>query len=102
MVTHGNAPTYTGLIHYTELWQQPDEHGKYTLELYNPNRFMRLDAAALRALHVFGEGAGGASASFSLYALLSKAKTAMGKRLVKVGCCIGLGATHVVHGVDRA
>jgi DNA mismatch repair protein MSH2 len=76
---------FAGLIHYTELWQQPDEHGKYMLELYNPNRFMRLDAAALRALHVFGEGTGGASASFSLCALLSKAKTAMGKRLVKVG-----------------
>ncbi len=77
---------HTGLIHYTELWQQPEEHGKYTLQLFNPHRYMRLDAAALRALHVIGDG----SSTFSLYALLNKAKTPMGKRLIKVCvvCCL--------------
>jgi hypothetical protein len=46
---------------------------------------MRLDAAAQRALHVFpARGDGGAS--FSLYGLMCKARTSMGKRRLKVGC----------------
>lgn len=44
---------------------------------------MRLDAAAQRALHVF-PARGDANASFSLYGLMCRARTSMGKRRLKV------------------
>jgi hypothetical protein len=47
-------------------------------------RFMRLDAAAQRALHVF-PARGDANGTFSLYGLMCRARTAMGKRRLKVG-----------------
>lgn len=46
-------------------------------------RFMRLDAAASRALNVLPQRLDG-SASFSLYGIMARGKTAMGKRLLKV------------------
>ena len=60
--------------------------------MYDPLAYMRLDAAAQRALNVFPEasradGDGvttGGSQGFSLQALLARGKTAMSKRLVKV------------------
>jgi hypothetical protein len=48
-------------------------------------RFMRLDAAASRALNVLPQRLDG-SASFSLYGIMARGKTAMGKRLLKVRC----------------
>lgn len=45
---------------------------------------MRLDAAASRALNVLPQRLDG-SASFSLYGIMARGKTAMGKRLLKVG-----------------
>jgi hypothetical protein len=47
------------------------------------HRFMRLDAAASRALNVLPQRLDG-SASFSLYGIMARGKTAMGKRLLKV------------------
>jgi DNA mismatch repair protein MSH2 len=44
---------------------------------------MRLDAAALRALNVLPQRLDGAS-SFSLFGIMARGKTAMGKRLLKV------------------
>jgi DNA mismatch repair ATPase MutS len=44
---------------------------------------MRLDAAASRALNVLPQRLDG-SASFSLYGIMSRSRTAMGKRLLKV------------------
>lgn len=44
---------------------------------------MRLDAAAIRALNVLPQRLDGA-ASFSLYGIMARGKTAMGKRLLKV------------------
>jgi hypothetical protein len=44
---------------------------------------MRLDAAASRALNVLPHRLDG-SASFSLYGIMARGKTAMGKRLLKV------------------
>lgn len=44
---------------------------------------MRLDAAASRALNVLPQRLDGAS-SFSLYGIMARGKTAMGKRLLKV------------------
>ena len=45
---------------------------------------MQLDAAVLSALNVLPSNTD-ASSSFSLYGLLNKAQTAMGKALLKVG-----------------
>lgn len=60
-----------------------DMHGKYSLELYDTGRYMRLDAAAQRALNVL-KSKTDANDNFSLYGLLNRARTAMGKRLLKV------------------
>ncbi len=60
-----------------------DMHGKYSLELYDTGRYMRLDAAAQRALNVL-KSKTDANDNFSLYGLLNRARSAMGKRLLKV------------------
>ena len=59
-----------------------DMHGKYSLELYDTGRYMRLDAAAQRALNVL-KSKTDANDNFSLYGLLNRARSAMGKRLLK-------------------
>ena len=59
--------------------------GRFTLDLYKPDEFMRLDVAAQRALHIFparGE-ARAASSNASVYGLLNHTRTAMGKRLLR-------------------
>jgi DNA mismatch repair protein MSH2 len=79
------------LIRYAELGGDASSVGRYTLAHHDTGRYMRLDAAAARALHVMREGAGGAAggggpadtaANFSLYALLCRCRTPMGKRLL--------------------
>ena len=92
------AAALAGLIRFAELEAESGSQGKYTLVHHDIGRYMRLDGAALRALHVLkdnsapvGPSAGGsghdasaaaASGSFSLYSLLNRCKTAMGKRLL--------------------
>lgn len=56
--------------------------GRFTLDLYNPENFMRLDRAAQGALHVFPARASGRGAT-SIYGLLNHNRTAMGKRLLR-------------------
>lgn len=68
---------------FTEVMADRDMHGKYSLELYDTGRYMRLDAAAQRALNVL-KSKTDANDNFSLYGLLNRARTAMGKRLLKV------------------
>ena len=58
-------------------------HGKWALALYDTGRYMRLDAAAQRALNVLRQRTD-ANDSFSLYGLLNRGRTAMAKRLLKV------------------
>jgi DNA mismatch repair protein MSH2 len=58
---------------------------RFTLDLYKPEQFMRLDMAAQRALHIFparGDARAAASTS-SVYGLLNRTRTAMGKRLLR-------------------
>jgi DNA mismatch repair protein MSH2 len=85
------AAALGGLIRYAELGADASSAGRYTLAHHDTGRYMRLDAAAARALHVMREGAGGAAggggpadtaANFSLYALLCRCRTPMGKRLL--------------------
>ena len=47
-----------------------------------PGRYMRLDSAAMRALNVL-KSKTDSSDTFSLYGLLNRGKTPMGKRLLK-------------------
>ena len=57
--------------------------GRYKLSHFDTGKYMRLDAAAIRALNVARDRAdSGASDSFSLYKLLNRGRTAMGKRLL--------------------
>ena len=70
------------VLAFTEVMADRDMHGKYSLELYDTGRYMRLDAAAQRALNVL-KSKTDANDNFSLYGLLNRARTAMGKRLLK-------------------
>ncbi|KAG2428869.1 hypothetical protein HYH02_014280 [Chlamydomonas schloesseri] len=56
--------------------------GRYSLSLYNAGQYMRLDATAQRALNVLPSRQD-ANATFSLYGLLNRCRSAMGKRRLK-------------------
>lgn len=71
-----------GLIAFTEILSDDAAHKRYSLELYNTGKYMRIDAAAQRALNIL-KSRTDAAESFSLYGLMNKAKTPMGKRLLK-------------------
>jgi hypothetical protein len=57
-------------------------------------RYMRIDAAASRALNVLPQRLDGSS-SFSLYGIMARGKTAMGKRLLKAAML--LHNLHTLH-----
>ena len=67
---------------FSEVMSDISNHGKYSLSLYDMGRYMRLDAAAQRALNVM-KTKFDANDNFSLYGLMSRARTSMGKRLLK-------------------
>ncbi|KAH7445451.1 hypothetical protein KP509_01G010000 [Ceratopteris richardii] len=76
------AGALSALLVYTDLLADDSNYGKFALEPYSINAFMRLDAAALRALNVL-EGKGDANKNFSLFGLMNRTCTAgMGKRLL--------------------
>lgn len=77
------AAALAGLLRFSEILSNPADLGKYALQLHNTGRFMRLDAAAMRSLHVFPTSADRDS-TCSLYGIMNKARSAMGKRLLKV------------------
>eukprot|EP00803_Ostreobium_quekettii_P007490 evm.model.scf_227.6 EVM.evm.TU.scf_227.6 scf_227:67170-78839(-) len=71
------------IIAFSEVLCDASHHGKFSLGLHDMGQFMRLDAAAQRALNVmpnrFDE-----NNMFSLYGLMNRAKTPMGRRKLKV------------------
>eukprot|EP00891_Asterochloris_glomerata_P003123 jgi/Astpho2/3123/fgenesh1_pm.00051_%23_46_t len=71
------------VLAFSEVLADTDNHGKFALSLYDMGRYMRLDAAAQRALNVMKTKLD-ANDSFSLYGLMNRARTTMGKRLLKV------------------
>ncbi|MCO5591782.1 hypothetical protein L7F22_045774 [Adiantum nelumboides] len=76
------AGALSALLSYTDLLADDLNYGKYVLEPFSVNTFMRLDAAALRALNVL-EGKADANKNFSLFGLMNRTCTAgMGKRLL--------------------
>lgn len=70
------------LVSYAELLADESNYGIYTVKKYSLKSYMRLDAAAMRALNVL-ESKTDANKNFSLYGLLNRTCTAgMGKRLL--------------------
>ena len=71
------------VIAFSELMAMDSCHHKWTLALYDTGRYMRLDAAAQRALNVMKQRTD-ANDTFSLYGLMNRGRTPMAKRLLKV------------------
>ena len=77
------AAALAGAIQFTDVLADNASHSKFVLELYNMGKFMRIDAAAQKALNIMSSKTD-AAATFSLYGLMNRCRTAMGKRLLKI------------------
>ena len=75
------AACLAAVLRFSELLADSANHGRCSLSMYDTGRYMRLDASALRALNVLPERTDGPS-NFSLYGLLNKCRTPMGRRLL--------------------
>lgn len=76
------AAALAALLSYTELLSDDTNHGKYVIQPYSLDLYMRLDAAALRALNVT-ESKTDSNKNFSLFGLMNRTCTqGMGKRLL--------------------
>ena len=81
------ASALAGLLAHTELLADTDNYNKWEVVVHENKQYMRLDAAAMKALNVIPSGRESASESsestFSLSGLMSRGKTSMGRRLAK-------------------
>lgn len=77
----------SGLLAFTELVADKRNYDKWEVRVHENGKHMRLDAAAIKALNVTANTAHQSAASrgviTSLSALLSRGRTAMGKRLAR-------------------
>lgn len=87
----GAACTLAAALKFSELLSQPSNHGRCFLVMHDSGKYMRLDSSALRALNVLPERSshtqaapseGSTAAGFSLYGLLNKCRSPMGRRLL--------------------
>lgn len=69
------------LIKYLNVLQDPSNFGQYQLYQHDLSQFMKLDAAALKALNLM-PGARDGTKTMSLYGLLNHCKTPVGSRLL--------------------
>ncbi|KAI8964222.1 muts domain V-domain-containing protein [Daldinia sp. FL1419] len=69
------------LIKYLAVLQDPSNFGQYQLYQHDLSHFMKLDAAALKALNLM-PGARDGAKTMSLYGLLNHCKTPVGSRLL--------------------
>jgi len=77
-------PALAAVVGFLELLADVTGYGKCHLYLHDPGRFMRMDAEAQRALHVLPpRGDGAAGDTLSLCGLMGRARSAMGKRLLR-------------------
>jgi DNA mismatch repair protein MSH2 len=70
------------VIDFAQVMPDASNHSRYTLTQYNMGKYMRLDAAAQKALNVL-KSKTDANDSFSLYGLMDRCGTPMGRRLLK-------------------
>ncbi|TPX77434.1 hypothetical protein CcCBS67573_g01330 [Chytriomyces confervae] len=70
------------LIKYLQLLADESNFGQYRLETYDLSQYMRLDAAAIKALNLMPTGTEGSNKTMSLYGLLNQTRTAQGARLL--------------------
>lgn len=69
------------LIKYLAVLQDPSNFGQYQLYQHDLSHYMKLDAAALKALNLM-PGARDGSKTMSVYGLLNRCKTQVGSRLL--------------------
>ncbi|TPX18171.1 uncharacterized protein E0L32_002680 [Thyridium curvatum] len=69
------------LIKYLGVLQDPSNFGQYQLYQHDLSQYMKLDAAALKALNLM-PGARDGAKTMSVYGLLNHCKTAVGSRLL--------------------
>ncbi|KAI5480523.1 DNA mismatch repair protein MSH2 [Pseudohyphozyma bogoriensis] len=74
----------SALISYLSLMASDSNFNNYVLKHHDLSQFMKLDASALRALHLMPDpnGMGGANKNMSVFGLLNRCKTAQGTRLL--------------------
>ena len=70
------------MVSFLDLLADASNLNKYHLYLHDPGRFMRLDAEAQRALHVMPSKQD-ANDAFSLLGIMGRARTPMGRRLLR-------------------
>ncbi|KAI8110889.1 hypothetical protein M9434_004463 [Picochlorum sp. BPE23] len=71
-----------GVVQFAGILSDASGHSRYSLELYSMGKYMRVDAAAQKALNVL-KSRTDANETFSLYGIMNKCRTPMGKRLLK-------------------
>jgi DNA mismatch repair protein MSH2 len=74
------------LLTYLKLWDNEAAFGKFSLVQHRFSEFMRLDASAMKALHLMppSSQSGSRSSITSLYALLNQCCTSQGSRLLQL------------------
>lgn len=87
----------SALISYLDLLEESNE-GVYKLQHHELGQFLRLDASALRALHVMPDltGLGGSGRNMSIFSVLNQCKTAQGTRLLAQWLKQPLTAVHQI------
>ncbi|KAH9458926.1 hypothetical protein Pst134EA_019080 [Puccinia striiformis f. sp. tritici] len=72
------------LLNYLAILDDPSNHSAYKFITHDLGQFMRLDASAVRALHLFPNptSIGGGGKNMSLFGLLNRCKTSQGTRLL--------------------
>ncbi|KAJ3073864.1 MutS-like protein [Podochytrium sp. JEL0797] len=70
------------LMKYLQLLNDDSNFGQYRLETYDLSQYMRLDAAAMKALNLMPTGTEGSNKTMSLYGLLNHTQTAQGARML--------------------